>query len=93
MPEEDKTQISIYQIRDASASLAMTSFRQGYKVAIVEPAHQMTLGAANSLLKTLEEPAPRTLLILLTSRPSGLPATIRSRSRRRTAMAQGTWAA
>jgi DNA polymerase-3 subunit delta' len=78
-PEEDKQQIAIDQIREAAANLAMTSYRQGYKVAIVEPAHQMTIGAANSLLKTLEEPASRTILILLTSRPSGLPATIRSR--------------
>jgi DNA polymerase III subunit delta' len=78
-PEEDKQQIAIDQIREACANLAMTSYRQGFKVAIVEPAHQMTIGAANSLLKTLEEPAPRTMLILLTSRPSGLPATIRSR--------------
>lgn len=78
-PEEDKQQIAIDQIREACANLAMTSYRQGFKVAIVEPAHQMTIGAANSLLKTLEEPAPNTMLILLTSRPSGLPATIRSR--------------
>jgi DNA polymerase III subunit delta' len=78
-PEEDKQQISIDRIREACASLSMTSYRQGYKVAIVEPAHQMTIGASNSLLKTLEEPAKNTILILLTSRPSGLPATIRSR--------------
>ena len=78
-PLEDKQQIAIDQIREACASLALTSYRDGYKVVIVEPAHQMTIGAANSLLKTLEEPSSRTMLILLTSRPSGLPATIRSR--------------
>jgi DNA polymerase-3 subunit delta' len=78
-PPEDKQQISVDQIRDLSAALTHTSFRQGYKVAVVEPAHQMTVNAANGLLKTLEEPTPRTLLILITSRPSALPATVRSR--------------
>jgi DNA polymerase-3 subunit delta' len=39
----------------------------------------MTPGAANSLLKTLEEPAPASLLILVTSQPSGLLPTVRSR--------------
>ena len=78
-PEEDKQQISVDQIREACATLAMTSYRQGYKVTIVDPAHQMTIAAANSLLKTLEEPAPQTLLILLTSKPAALLPTIRSR--------------
>ena len=78
-PEEDKQQISVDQIREACASLSLTSYRQGYKAVIVEPAHQMTMAAANGLLKTLEEPSSRTLLILLTSRPSVLLATVRSR--------------
>lgn len=78
-PEEDKQQVSVDQVRAASERLGKTSFRQGYKIAIVEPAHQMTVSAANSLLKTLEEPPAESLLILLTSRPSTLPATVRSR--------------
>jgi DNA polymerase-3 subunit delta' len=78
-PEEDKQQISVDQIREACAQLALTSYRRGYKVTIITPAHQMTLAAANSLLKTLEEPAPDTALILVTSRPGALVATLRSR--------------
>lgn len=78
-PEEDKQQISIDQIRVATQKLAHTSARHGWKVAVIEPAHQMTMGAANSLLKTLEEPTPHSLLMLLTSQPGALPATIRSR--------------
>lgn len=78
-PEEDKQQISVDQIREMSGRLTQTSYRHGYKVAVVEPAQQMTVNAANSLLKTLEEPTPRSVLILATSRPSGLPATVRSR--------------
>lgn len=79
VPEEDKTQISIDQVRAATERLSKTSYRQGYKVAIIEPAHQMTLAAANGVLKTLEEPSGASLLILITSRPSSLPATVRSR--------------
>ena len=78
-PEEDKQQISVDQIRAASERLSKTSFRQGYKVAVIEPAHQMTVNAANSVLKTLEEPTRESLLILVTSRPSSLLATVRSR--------------
>lgn len=78
-PEEGKQQISIDQVRAAAERLTRTSYRQGYKIAIIDPAHLMTPGAANSLLKTLEEPAPPSLLILVASRPSSLPATLRSR--------------
>ena len=78
-PEEEKTQLSVDQVRAACEKLSTTSFRQGYKVAVLEPAHQMTPGAANSVLKTLEEPSRDSLLVLLTSRPSGLLPTVRSR--------------
>ena len=79
VPEEDKQQISIDQVRAATERLTKTSYRQGYKVAIVDPAHLMTPSAANSVLKTLEEPSPRSLLILVTSQPSMLLPTVRSR--------------
>lgn len=79
MPEEDKQQISIDQTRAATERLTKTSYRQGYKVAIVDPAHLMTPNAANSVLKTLEEPSPRSLLLLVTSQPSMLLPTVRSR--------------
>jgi DNA polymerase-3 subunit delta' len=78
-PDEGKQQISIEQIRDLSERLSMTSYRRGFKIAIVEPAHQLTTGAANSLLKTLEEPTRDSLLILISSRLSAVLATIRSR--------------
>jgi DNA polymerase-3 subunit delta' len=70
------------QVRDACEKLAMTSMRGGYRVAIVQPAQAMTQSAQNALLKTLEEPAPHTLLMLVTSRPSSLLATLRSRCQR-----------
>ena len=78
-PEEGKQLISVEDIRAATARLAHTSYRQGYKAGVVDPAHQMTVAAANSLLKTLEEPTPRSVLMLVTSRPSSLLPTVRSR--------------
>jgi DNA polymerase III subunit delta' len=79
MPEEEKQQIAIDQIRAATERLTKTSYRQGYKVAIINPAHLMTPSAANSVLKTLEEPTPSSLLILISSQPSMLLPTVRSR--------------
>lgn len=76
---EDKTQILIDQVRELSRSLSLMSHAGGYKVAILEPADQMNAAAANSLLKTLEEPSDNTVLMLVTERPARLPATVRSR--------------
>ena len=81
-PAENKQQISIDQMREAANRFHHTSRQLGYKVVVIDPAHQMTTSAANSVLKTLEEPTPRSLLILLTSQPSLLPATVRSRCQR-----------
>jgi DNA polymerase-3 subunit delta' len=50
-------------------------------VVILDPAEQMRPEAHNSLLKTLEEPASRTIIILVTTNPYMLLETIRSRSR------------
>jgi len=76
---EDKTQIGIDQIRALSRALGMKSHAGGHKVAILMPAEQMTVEAANSLLKTLEEPTANTLLMLVTEQPARLAATVRSR--------------
>jgi DNA polymerase-3 subunit delta' len=81
-PLEDKKSIGVDQVREVCEQLAMTSMRRGYRIAILVPAEKMTTSAQNALLKTLEEPGPRTLLILVTARPSGLLATLRSRCQR-----------
>lgn len=81
-PEENSRQLRIEQVRDLSAELALTSHAGGYKVGILSPADLLNRFAANALLKTLEEPAPRTLLILVVTQPSRLPATILSRCQR-----------
>lgn len=79
---EDRKSIGVDAVRDACEQLGMTSLRGGYRVAVVVSADRMTTSAQNAFLKTLEEPAPRTLLILVTARPSRLAATLRSRCQR-----------
>jgi DNA polymerase-3 subunit delta' len=78
-PEGDSKQVLIQAVRDLAADLALTAHTKGYKVAIVAPADAMNPFAANALLKTLEEPPKRTLVLLVTSQPSRLLATLRSR--------------
>jgi DNA polymerase-3 subunit delta' len=81
MPEGKKS-IVIEQIRDLVDDLSLTSWEGRGKVAVVEPANIMTTEAANSLLKTLEEPPGDTLLILIADRTGALPATVFSRCQR-----------
>ena len=81
-PQEESRQIRIEQVRELSAELALTSHGGGYKVGIITPADALNRFAANALLKTLEEPPPRTLLILVASEPSRLPPTVLSRCQR-----------
>lgn len=76
---EDRQSISVDQIRELAANLALTSLHGGWKTAIITPAERMNANAANGLLKTLEEPPARSLLVLVTDRPARLPATVRSR--------------
>ncbi len=79
--DEKKTQspIKIDQIRDLSSKLVMTSQYEGPNIAVIEQADMMNHFAANSLLKTLEEPTSNTIIFLITSQLSKLLPTIRSR--------------
>jgi DNA polymerase III subunit delta' len=81
-PEGESSQILIQAVRDLAADLSLTAHGNGYKVAIIAPAEAMNVFAANALLKTLEEPPRRTLVILVSSQPSRLLATLRSRCSR-----------
>lgn len=80
-PEEAGKAIRIDPIRALRDFVSKTAQQGGWKVALVEPAEAMNVNAANALLKSLEEPSPKTLLILVCHRLSGIPATIRSRCR------------
>ncbi|MFO7625880.1 MAG: hypothetical protein R6V62_01320 [Candidatus Fermentibacteraceae bacterium] len=74
------TGISIGQIREIEARLSRKSFEGRGHVEIILDAHLMRREAANALLKTLEEPPEKTLLILTTSFLSGVLPTVRSRA-------------
>jgi DNA polymerase III subunit delta' len=77
--QEDAQQIKVDQIRDLIASLSLSSYRGGYKVAVIENAEALNANGANAFLKTLEEPTNRTLLIMIAKPSHRLPATIASR--------------
>jgi DNA polymerase-3 subunit delta' len=77
-----RSEIVVDQIRELSARLAMSSQFSGWQVVTIDPADAMNPAAANALLKTLEEPAAQTMLILLADAPWRLPPTIRSRCQR-----------
>ena len=76
---EDKQQISVDQIRDLSQFLNYSRSFNTYRVVLLNPVERMNLNAANSLLKSLEEPAANTVIILITSQLSDVLATIKSR--------------
>jgi DNA polymerase III subunit delta' len=78
---DEKTTISINQVRSMIEEISFKPFEARYRVTILDPADQMRLEAMNSLLKTLEEPPSQTIIILITPSPFQLPVTVRSRSR------------
>ena len=71
--------ISVEKTRELISIINRTSNQGGCKVAIIHEADRMRKEAANAFLKTLEEPPPDTFILLTTSRPYSLLATIRSR--------------
>jgi len=75
----DGQNIKIEQIRDLNRALAFKPVSDGYRVSIIFEAEMMTDEAANSLLKTLEEPPPDNILILNVTEPLDLIPTIVSR--------------
>jgi len=78
-PEEVAKAIKVDQIRELVDFVSLTRSRGQYRIILISPAENMNTNAANSLLKTLEEPAANTILILTSSNIQQLPATIRSR--------------
>ena len=78
-PEAADKAIKVDDVRALCREMQLTSQFDGYKVAIINLAENMNVNAANSLLKTLEEPTNNSLLLLVSSKPHRLPITIRSR--------------
>src|SRR5436190_4775404 len=74
---EDRHEILIAQVHELIRELSYTS--PTMRAAIFDDAHRMSEEAMNALLKTLEEPPERTMILLVTSVPERLLGTIRSR--------------
>jgi DNA polymerase-3 subunit gamma/tau len=69
----------IDEIRELREAVRYLPARDRYKIFIIDEAHMLTTEAFNALLKTLEEPPPRSLFLLATTEPHKLPPTIQSR--------------
>jgi DNA polymerase III subunit delta' len=78
------TVIRVEQVRALGGFFALTSAEGGWRVAVIDSADELGPESANALLKVLEEPPPRSLLLLVAHAPSRLLPTVRSRCRRLT---------
>jgi DNA polymerase-3 subunit delta' len=80
--EKASRQIRIDQVREVQELLGIGTHRQGLRVVLIRPAEAMNVAAANALLKSLEEPPPSTVFLLVSSMPDRLLPTVRSRCQR-----------
>ena len=81
-PQDKSHIIKVDQIRELNEFLQQSALNGEYTIVIIHPAQVMNINAANALLKTLEEPANNSLLILVTPHSENLPRTIISRCQR-----------
>ncbi len=79
-PEDGQIKVGV--IRRLGESLSYKAFEGKWKIAIIDEAESLNQSAANAFLKTLEEPPDRSLLVLISSMPELILATIRSRCQR-----------
>ncbi|HXR71498.1 DNA polymerase III subunit delta' [Actinocrinis sp.] len=77
----DQLSIGVDQTRGLVLGAAMSPSRRRWQVIVLEDADRMTEGAANVLLKAIEEPAPRTVWILCAPSTADMLPTILSRCR------------
>lgn len=73
--------ITVDQIRSAQGRLTMSAALGGFRVILIDAVDDLEREGANAMLKTLEEPPARTVLILVAHNPGRLLPTIRSRCR------------
>ncbi|MCK9582372.1 MAG: DNA polymerase III subunit delta' [Endomicrobiales bacterium] len=78
--EEKESSIGIKTIEKVQKVISLKKNEAKYRVVIIDPAEALTLDAANRLLKTLEEPPEKTIIILLAKNRHNLPQTIVSRT-------------
>ncbi len=77
---EGKKNIGVEQVRDFIKMLSMSSFTNSYKIGIVKGSNYLSVSASNALLKTLEEPKEKVVIILIANQIDSIPETIHSRS-------------
>lgn len=75
-----KGALDVEQVRKVAPFLRMTASDGGWRVVILDDADTMTRSAQNAILKILEEPPPRSLIVLIAHRAGALLPTIRSRA-------------
>jgi DNA polymerase-3 subunit delta' len=80
--DADGTTIKIDQVRALQREMALRPLEGLFRICLIDGAEHFNPAAANALLKTLEEPQPNTVIILLSSKPEALLTTIRSRCQR-----------
>ena len=80
--EAEQKQIRVDQIRAAIDFLHLSRHYSRSRLVLIKEAEYLNYAAANSLLKTLEEPPPQSIILLASYQPSSLPMTIRSRCQR-----------
>ncbi|MEE2732709.1 MAG: DNA polymerase III subunit delta' [Pseudomonadota bacterium] len=78
-PEEPGRAIKVDQVRQVVDFVSKKAQLDGFRLVIVSPAEAMNVNASNALLKSLEEPGERTVLILVSHQITGVLPTIRSR--------------
>jgi DNA polymerase-3 subunit delta' len=78
-PESKSRVITIDQMRDMMREIQLKPAEAPFKVAVIVGADRLNPQAANAFLKTLEEPPPKSVMILLTTEPSRILETILSR--------------
>ena len=85
-PYDDKAQrlkkfITIDEIRRLKSFFQMSAVENEWRIAIIDCADELNNAAANALLKLLEEPPNKSILLIISNQPGRLPATVRSRCR------------
>jgi len=78
----DKDMIRIDRVRNLGSFFKYAPVEGRHRVVIINDAHLMNIPAQNALLKTLEEPPPGRVLVLISAKPAALLPTVRSRCRK-----------
>ena len=77
--EEGSDSVGVERVRELETEIERRPFEAPRRVFILDQCHRMTESASNALLKTLEEPPPGTVMILIADRLRGIPRTVLSR--------------